>query len=54
MIPAILRYLGFGGTPVTRAQVKANMAAKVADPSFLGDLAPLLLTGVAWTRARQT
>ncbi len=48
MIPALLRCAGIGGTPVTRAQVEANMAAKVTDPSFLSDVAPLLRTGIAY------
>jgi len=48
VVAAFLRYMGIGGTPVTRAQVEANMAAKVADPSFLSDVAPLLRTGIAY------
>ncbi len=30
------------------AQVEANMAVKVTDPSFLSDVAPLLRTGIAY------
>ncbi len=41
-------YMRFGGTPVTRAQFEANMAAKMVDPAFLGDLPPLLRTGLAY------
>ena len=48
VVAAFARYVGFGGTPVTRAQVEANMVAKVTDPWFLGDVAPLLRTGIAY------
>lgn len=46
----------FGQTPVTRAQLEANLAAKIVDPAFLNDVPPLLRTGVvdapaaAWAR----
>lgn len=38
--------MDFGGTPVTRAQVEASMATKLADPSFLADVSQLLRTGL--------
>lgn len=42
------RYMEHGGTPVTRAQVEANLAAKMTDPAFLNDLHSLLRTGLAY------
>lgn len=36
------RYMEFGGTRVSRADFEANLASKVTDPAFLGDVAPLL------------
>ena len=45
-----------GGTPATRAQIEANMAAKMADAAFLEDVLPLLRTALrhdpheAWHR----
>ncbi len=56
LLDAFERYMAFGGTPVTRAQFEANMAAKLNDPAFLTDVPPLLRTGLehdaatAWGR----
>lgn len=56
LLEAFDEYMAFGGTPVTRAQFEANMAAKIADAPFLTDVPPLLRTGVeydpteAWSR----
>lgn len=56
VLEAFEEYMAFGGTPVTRAQFEANMAAKIADPPFLADVPPLLRTGIehepteAWPR----
>jgi len=56
LLEAFEKYMAFGGTPVTRAQFEANMAAKLADPAFLTDVPPLLRTGLehdaaaAWAR----
>lgn len=56
LLEAFERYVNHGGTPVTRAQFEANMAAKVSDPAFLADVPPLLRTGLvydprdAWSR----
>lgn len=36
------KYMVFVGTPATRAQFEANMADKMQDEVFLGDLGPLL------------
>lgn len=41
------RYMEHGKTPVTRAQFEANLAAKLRDPAFLGDVQPLLAQGAA-------
>ena len=52
-------YMEHGGTPVTRAQLEANMADKITDPAFLGDAPPLLRTGLefdpaaAWARVHE-
>lgn len=56
LLEAFERYTAFGGTPVTRAQFEANMAAKLTDPAFLTDVPALLRTGLehdaaaAWSR----
>lgn len=56
LLEAFEKYIALSGSPVTRAQFEANMAAKIADPRFLTDAPPLLRTGVkydpaeAWTR----
>lgn len=53
------RYMKFGGTPVMRAQFEENMDNKMGDRTFLGDLPPLLRTGVqyspeaAWERVHR-
>jgi hypothetical protein len=48
VVEAFERYMAFGGTPITRAQFEANLAAKIADPTFLGDVPPLLRTGLTY------
>lgn len=56
LLESFEQYMAFGGTPVTRAQFEANMAAKLTDPAFLTDVPPLLRTGIehdaaaAWAR----
>lgn len=56
LVAAFARYMAFGETSVSRAQFEANMAAKMNDPTFLGDLPTLLRTGTkydpirAWSR----
>jgi predicted nucleotidyltransferase component of viral defense system len=47
VVEAFVRYMDFGGTPVSRAEFEANMAAKLDDPAFLTDVPPLLRTGLA-------
>lgn len=56
LLEAFDAYMTFGGTPVTRAQFEANMAAKITDAPFVTDVPPLLRTGIehepaeAWSR----
>lgn len=59
LVGSFAKYMAFAGTPTTRAQVEANMADKMQDAGFLGDVAPLLRTGLAydprgaWSRVRE-
>jgi predicted nucleotidyltransferase component of viral defense system len=51
--PAVLlacfeRYMTEGGHRVSRAQFEANLHAKRSDPSFRGDIEPLLRPGTSW------
>lgn len=48
LVEAFEQYMAFGDTTVTRAQFESNMAAKIADPHFLGDIAALLRIGLAY------
>ncbi len=48
LVEAFNQYMNFGGTPVTRAQFEANMAAKISDPPFTDDVPPLLRTGLVY------
>ncbi len=38
------RYMDHGGTPVSRAEYEANIAEKLVNAAFLGDIGPLLAT----------
>jgi hypothetical protein len=51
LVEAFEQYMSFGGTPVTRAQFEANIAAKISDPPFLEDVPALLRTGLAYDPA---
>jgi hypothetical protein len=51
LVEAFEQYMSFGGTPLTRAQFEANMAAKISDPPFLEDVPALLRTGLAYDPA---
>lgn len=42
------RYMEHGETPVSRAEFEANLSAKLSDPSFLEDIAPLLRPGTSY------
>lgn len=48
VVAAFERYMAHGDTGVTRAQFEANLAAKLKNPRFLEDLAPLLAPGSGW------
>jgi predicted nucleotidyltransferase component of viral defense system len=60
LVHAFERYMELGGTPVTRAQVEAAIAAKMADRAFLDDVPALLRTGLdydpaeAWALVRES
>lgn len=45
-------YMDHGGTPVSRSQFEANLAAKAESRDFQGDVAPLLRPGVDWDFTR--
>ena len=48
VVQCFVEYLGQSGLRVSRAEFEANLAAKLADPAFTRDVAPLLGPGVAW------
>jgi predicted nucleotidyltransferase component of viral defense system len=45
------RYMDHGGTPVSRAELEANLAAKLESEQFVADIDPLLPTGVIYDAA---
>jgi predicted nucleotidyltransferase component of viral defense system len=51
LVAAFERYMELGNTPVSRAEFEANMAAKMADPTFLEDVPILLRTGLEYDAA---
>ena len=46
LIEVFHRYMEFSATPVSRAQFEANMAGKMADATFRGDMDVLLRAGL--------
>lgn len=48
VVECFRRYMDRDGTPVTRAQFEANLAAKAKDPTFRADVRPLLAPGVRY------
>lgn len=48
LVECFERYMDQGGTPVSRAQFEANLAAKLNAQQFLEDTKPLLPTGVTY------
>lgn len=42
------RYMDYGGTPVSRAEFEANLAAKLRSEQFLADIEQLLPTGTIY------
>lgn len=51
IVSAFSTYLEHGGHRVSRAQFERNLAAKLRDPKFAGDIEPLLATGFKWDMA---
>lgn len=47
IVECFQRYLAHGGHRVSRAEYEANLAAKIEDPAFTGDLLPLLVATAA-------
>jgi predicted nucleotidyltransferase component of viral defense system len=48
VLQCFARYMDHGGTPVSRAEFEANLAAKLQAASFLEDIEPLLPTGTSY------
>ena len=48
VVRCFLRYVDESGLRISRAEFEANFAAKLADPTFTQDVAPLLAPRVAW------
>lgn len=51
LVRCFIGYVEKAGQRITRAELEANLAGKLADPLFTADLEPLLAPGVAWDRA---
>jgi Nucleotidyl transferase AbiEii toxin, Type IV TA system len=45
IVKGFLRYMEHDGTPITRAQLAANLFDKLRDPVFTEDISPLLVFG---------
>lgn len=48
IVDTFLDYMARGGHQITRALFEQNMAEKMADPKFTGDIGPLLSAGYRW------
>jgi predicted nucleotidyltransferase component of viral defense system len=48
VVECFRRYVDHAGHRVSRAEFEANLAAKLSDPRFLEDVAPLLASGSPW------
>jgi predicted nucleotidyltransferase component of viral defense system len=48
IVAAFCAYMEHGGHDVTRKQFQENLAAKLVDSNFHGDLGPLLASGYEW------
>jgi len=46
IVKCFQRYMENGATSVSRAEFEENLVAKLSDPAFIGDMAPLLPTGI--------
>ncbi len=49
IITAFSKYTEHNGAHVTQAEFERNLYAKIADPTFTGDLQPLLQPGINWS-----
>ncbi len=49
VVEAFERYLEHGGHRITRAEFEMNLHEKLADATFLADIAPLVAPGVDWS-----
>lgn len=48
VVATFTKYMEHGGHKVTRAQFEENLALKLGDAQFLGDIGPLLAPGYQW------
>lgn len=48
VIDTFSRYMDHGGHRVSRAEFERNIALKLRDPQFTGDIGPLLAAGFEW------
>ena len=48
VVSCFVRYVEASGHRISRAEFEANLAAKLADGTFLRDIAPLLATRAVW------
>lgn len=48
VLAGLAAYMSVGGVPVTRARMEANLAAKMRDTAFVGDVKPLLRPGLSY------
>ena len=48
IVSAFRRYMDKEGKRVSRAEFEENLHRKISDPSFLGDITPLLSEGAEW------
>lgn len=51
VVRVLLEYLKHEGLRVSRAEFEENLASKLDDPRFAGDMVPLLASGVSWNIA---
>ena len=49
IIRVFSRYMEHGGTRVSRAEFELNLHGKLMDPTFIGDLQPLIAPGFDWS-----
>jgi hypothetical protein len=49
VVEVFRRYLEHGGYRITRAEFEMNLHEKLADPTFLADIAPLIAPDLDWS-----